>query len=72
MTFQEWCLSIVQELREAGLPVTVYAGFPLIKEPLTYEQRLRALDLRLSMPAERRIYSEGMLFIPRELHEMEL
>lgn len=69
MTYEEWFKLVVEELRANGFKVGVYAGFPLILEPLTIFQRIKALDLQLKVPVEKRIYGGGMLLIPRELHE---
>ncbi len=64
MMLVEWADTIVAELKAAGFSVTVHEGFPLVKRPATHDDRVRLLKFRTSLSADRRIYAEGMLFVP--------
>jgi hypothetical protein len=69
MTLPEWTAAITAELRTAGFTVEEYQGFPLAKVPLNkgingHLERVRFLKFHTTLPAQRRIYQEGCLFLP--------
>jgi hypothetical protein len=64
MTLEEWTTAILTELRAAGFQPTTYQGFPLLKRPEGYWETIRLLKFHTSLPCDRRIYAEGMLFVP--------
>jgi hypothetical protein len=64
MTLQEWTSLVTQDLERAGFAVGTHAGFPIVKCPATLAEGVRLLKLSVNPPADRRIYAEGMLFIP--------
>jgi len=63
-TLQEWTSAVCAELERAGFVVEEHAGFPIVRVPLSAEQRMGLLEVRLSVSVEKRIYGEGMLFLP--------
>ena len=52
------------ELAAGGFEVGEVQGFPIVKCPATVEDCARVITFPLSLAVERRIYKEGMLFIP--------
>jgi hypothetical protein len=64
VTLQEWTAQIIAELKAAGFDAAEHEGFPLMKMPETHFAIVRLLKLRLSLATDRRIYAEGMLFVP--------
>jgi hypothetical protein len=64
MDLPEWTAKITEELRAAGFHPTEYRGFPLMKLPEGHFEIVRLLKFRTSLAADRRIYAEGMIFIP--------
>ena len=69
MTLEEWTESIVSELRQAGFDVEVYQGFPLAKPNVEdtlegHQERVRLLKFRTTLASDRRLYSEGLLYLP--------
>jgi hypothetical protein len=64
MTLQEWTAEVTSELRAAGFEVSEYQGFPLVKTPTSMSEGARFLKFHTSLAADRRIYSEGCLFVP--------
>lgn len=68
MTLPEWTATMIGALTEAGFVAEVYEGFPLVREPLTLPQRKALLDWRGPLASERRIYDDGMLFVPAGAH----
>lgn len=64
MTLQEWTAAVSAELKTAGFEVSEYQGFPLVKRPPLFEDGVKLLKLKLSLATDRRIYAEGMLFVP--------
>lgn len=71
MTLAEWTAQVTRDLSAAGYAVQEYQGFPLVKCPRTIAEGARLLKLQLSLPADRRIYAEGMLFVPAGLGDRE-
>jgi hypothetical protein len=64
MTLAEWTEIVVNELRELDYDVSIYQGFPLVKRPTDWDAGVRLLKLSLSVAVDKRIYAEGMLFVP--------
>jgi hypothetical protein len=64
MTLDEWSTTITAELRAAGFNVELYQRFPLVEIPILQSQFVKLLKFKTSMPADREIYGEGMLFMP--------
>ena len=64
MTLQEWTTTMCDELKAGGFDVSEYQGFPLVKRPASIEDGVRLLEFHTTYAATRKIYSEGMLFIP--------
>ena len=64
MTLAEWTNTIVEELKTAGFRCSVHKGFPLLKMPDKHWEIVRLLKFTSSLACDRRIYSEGMLFVP--------
>jgi hypothetical protein len=69
MTLEEAVKDISDELRAAGFQVSDYQGFPLAQTNLAegmdaHMERVRLLKFRTRIPCDRRIYAEGMIFIP--------
>jgi hypothetical protein len=64
MTLSEWTSVVSSELRSAGFEVSEYRGFPLVKPGESHLEKYRLLKFSTSLPADRRIYAEGMLFVP--------
>ena len=64
MTLAEWTGAIIAELQAAGFVASEYQGFPLVKRPESIEEGVRLLKFTTTFPADREIYSEGMLFVP--------
>jgi hypothetical protein len=64
MNLPEWTAQVIAELKAAGFDATEHQGFPLMKMPETHFQIVRLLKLRLSVGTDRRIYAEGMIFVP--------
>jgi hypothetical protein len=75
MTLEEWHTAILTELRVAGFQATTYQGFPLVERPDLFSEGVRLLKFQTSLPCDRRIYAEGMLFVPagawREAERLE-
>lgn len=63
MTLDEWKAQVISDLRAAGFTCGDYEGFPLVAFP-GMEKAQTLLELKFSVPTERRIYAEGMLFVP--------
>jgi hypothetical protein len=55
---------VIEELHAAGFKARDYQGFPLMTMPKAQADVLRLLKFRTSVAADRRIYAEGMLFVP--------
>ncbi|HEY1800051.1 MAG TPA: hypothetical protein VGG46_03870 [Terriglobales bacterium] len=75
MTLSEWTAKISAELRAAGFTVTEYSGFPLVQPSMAGDanghlERVKLLGFRTSLQCERRIYAEGMLFVPVEARSL--
>lgn len=69
MNLAEWTAAIVSELKAANFEVTEHQGFPLVPMPKGddwdgHRERVRLLEFRTTLPTDRKIYREGMLFIP--------
>jgi hypothetical protein len=64
MTLDEWSNQITGELVAAGFSVSLYEGFPLVKQPEQLDEKVRLLKFRTSLRADRLVYAEGMLFAP--------
>lgn len=64
MTLQEWTAAVTAELVAAGFEVSDYQGFPLVKTPESHTEKYRFLNFSTTMGASRRIYAEGVLFVP--------
>lgn len=59
----DWIEETKKTLTEAGFPVELHEGFPLVKHPSSFE-KVRLLKLRLPYGGTKTLYSEGMLFTP--------
>jgi hypothetical protein len=64
MTLDEWSNQITGELVAAGFSVSLHDGFPLVKQPERFDEKVRLLKFRTSQPTDRLVYAEGMLFAP--------
>lgn len=64
MTFEEWAAGIAGRLREQGYDVSDYQGFPLVKCPTTHEEIYKLLKFAQTLGCNRRVYAEGMIFLP--------
>lgn len=64
MTLAEWRAILTADLQKAGFTVKEYKGFPLVERPTAMEDGVRLIKFRGSLPADRRIYGEGMIFLP--------
>jgi hypothetical protein len=64
MTLPEWTSMISAELTAAGFEVTTYHDFPLVRMPMAQAERVRLLEFQPTLRTQRRIYAEGMLFLP--------
>jgi hypothetical protein len=72
MKLAEWTATVIAELKAENFSVLNYQGFPLVKPNMDgdwagYMERVRLLKFRSTLPSYRRIYAEGMLFLPAEL-----
>jgi hypothetical protein len=70
MTLPEWTQQLKDELTREGFEVSDYQGFPLVKKPKSFSETVRLLDFQTSLDADRRIYGEGMLFLPAVIREV--
>jgi|GEM_PF-7097478 len=66
MTLQEWTQAVIAELKSAGFEAAEYQGFPMANTPPDAE-KYRFLKFRTTLPADRTIYAEGVLFTPAGL-----
>jgi hypothetical protein len=64
VTFEDWARDIAGKLRAAGYPVADYQGFPMVQCPKTYEETYKLLKFAQTLGCNRRIYAEGMIFLP--------
>lgn len=64
MTLAEWTAEVKGELQQAGFIVQIHCGFPLVPAPATFEEKKRLIELPMKLMSDRRIYAEGMLFVP--------
>ena len=64
MSINEWTATVVDELQKSGFDVSTHAGFPLVKTPIGIQGKVRLLNFKPSLPAERRVYQDGLLFMP--------
>jgi hypothetical protein len=69
VTCQEWTAKVTAELQAAGFDVIECCGFPLVKPNFDgsragHDERVRLLKFHTTLPTDRRIYAEGMLFLP--------
>jgi hypothetical protein len=64
MTLDQWTKDIKADLTAAGFEVTEYQGFPLVKRPARWDDGVRLLKFVPCYSCEKRIYAEGMLFVP--------
>ena len=64
MTLQQWTAQILLELQAAGFKAREHQGFPLMQMPDGHLEIVRLLKFRTSLGSDRRIYAEGMLFLP--------
>jgi hypothetical protein len=65
MKLQEWTSTVSDELKRAGFEVLDYRGFPLVKPDVsTPISAIPLLDFQPSVPCDRSIFAEGMLFLP--------
>lgn len=67
MTLKEWGAVVSSDLAQAGFDVGQYGEFPIVKRPASMEETVRLIKFRTVLPAEKRIYAEGMLFVPAGL-----
>lgn len=65
-TIEQWCAKVKEDLEAGGFTVDNFKGFPLVKmgPEGSMEDRVKMLEFKVSLPCERRIYMEGMLFVP--------
>ncbi len=64
MTFEQWAAEIVGALREAGFRADYHQGFPIVRNPIGFQEKYRLLKWSAPYSVEKRIYAEGMLFVP--------
>lgn len=64
LTFEEWSGAVKAELAAAGFEADDHQGFPIVRRSISFERKYALLKLSLSMPVEKRIYSDGVLFLP--------
>jgi hypothetical protein len=64
MTLEQWTKDVKASLSAAGFDVSEYQGFPLVKRPPNWDDGLRLLKFEPCYPCAKRIYAEGMLFVP--------
>jgi len=64
MNLAEFTATLIKELKDAGFDVSEHAGFPIVKRPEKLEDGVRLLKFATSIPCERHIYAEGMIFFP--------
>ncbi len=67
MTLEEWGAIVSGELARAGFAVGSYDGFPIVLRPAMMSETCRLLKFSLSVPVDRHIYAEGILFVPAGL-----
>ena len=60
MTLEEWTAKIREDLKAAGFESEVYHGFPLVRSG----PDLKLIKFKASVSCDKRIYKEGMLFVP--------
>jgi hypothetical protein len=65
LTLREWTAAVIGELQAAGFEASEFKGFPLVKRPEIFAESVRLLKFHTTLAADRRIYTEGMLFTPR-------
>jgi hypothetical protein len=70
MTLPEWTQQLKDELTREGFEVSDYQGFPLVKMPQARNEAVKLLKFKTSLSADRRIYGEGMLFLPAVIREV--
>lgn len=69
MTPQEWADAVTADLTAAGFPVeplSIEVPLPIIRAKLSFNEKHRLLKHSTTPPASRRIYAEGVLFVPPE------
>jgi hypothetical protein len=62
LNFQDWRNRVVKELKQKGFKVDFINGWPIVREPLTMIDKMRLLDLELTVEVKKIIDSEGMIF----------
>lgn len=62
--FKVWADEVSAQLSGAGFTVKEYQGFPIVELPATHEETVRLLKFARTVGCDRRIYAEGMLFVP--------
>lgn len=67
MKLQEWTKSVSDELKAAGFEVSEWNGLPMAQPPKEHLECVRFLKFRTTLPADRRMYAEGTVFVPPEL-----
>lgn len=70
MKLEEWTAAVTAELQKAGFDVSECQGFPLVKRPEAFPEIVRLLKFQTSLSCMRRIYAEGMLFVPAGVREL--
>ena len=63
-TPQEWLTQIGKDLDAGGFTWRWFEGFPLVERPRLHQDGIRLLKFRTTYGCEKRIYAEGMLFVP--------
>lgn len=64
MTLEEWSKATSEAVRAAGFEVEDYQGFPMVKTPAGFTEKVRLLDLDLPHGGTKRIYAQGVLITP--------
>ncbi len=64
MTLGEWTAAVIEELKAAGFDAREHQGFPLVQRPEDFQEGVRLLKFHTTLPADREIYAEGMIFVP--------
>ena len=64
MTFAEWNSTVFREMQGLGYEVSYKCRLPFIRTPSTPEGKVKLLEIRLSVPVDRKIYADGVFLVP--------
>ena len=61
---EQWQETVTRELERAGFEVGFHRGYPLAMQPSDFWNRCQLIEFEPSVPSDKFLMSNGVLFVP--------